>query len=221
MNSATDMPDLIQFAIFGFFIGIVPFLGILTTSFVKLIVVFHILRNALGIQQTPPNIVLNGIAVIITIFIMAPIGMEIKDTFDAQNISLSDYSNPKYVDALNKSSQPLVGFLKRNTGKEDTQFFINTTKKLWPEKYHEKATDSNLLILMPAFVISELTSAFKIGFLIYLPFVIIDMIIANILLSLGMMMMSPITVSTPFKLLLFVLVEGWLGLLQSLILSYQ
>ena len=221
MNNVENMPNLIQFAIFGFLIGIVPFVGILTTSFVKLVVVFHILRNAIGVQQTPPNIVLNGIAIIITIFIMAPIGMETKDTFKAQDIALDDYKNPKYSKALENSAQPLVSFLKRNTKTADINFFINTTKKLWPKKYHDKATDKNLLILMPAFVISELTSAFKIGFLIYLPFVIIDLIIANVLLSLGMMMMSPMTVSTPFKLLLFVLVEGWLGLLQSLILSYQ
>lgn len=221
MNTTADMPNLIQFVIYGFLIGIVPFVGILSTSFVKLIVVFHILRNAIGIQQTPPNIVLNGIAIIITIFIMTPIGMEIKETFKTQNVALDDYKNPNYATALENSAQPLVKFLRRNTEHADIQFFINTTKKLWPEKYHDKAHDGNLLILMPAFVISELTSAFKIGFLIYLPFVIIDLIIANVLLSLGMMMMSPVTVSTPFKLLLFVLVEGWLGLLQSLILSYQ
>jgi len=221
MNDVNELPNLIQLIIFGLLIGLFPFIAILSTSFVKLIVVFHMLRNALGIQQSPPNMVLNGIAIIITVFIMAPIGMEIKDTFKEEGISLEDYKNPNYLNALEKSSQPLVGFLKRNTTPEDKKFFIDTTKKLWPKKYHEKATENNLLILMPAFVISELTSAFKIGFLIYLPFVIIDMVIANILLALGMMMMSPVTVSTPFKLLLFVLVEGWLGLLQGLILSYQ
>jgi type III secretion protein R len=221
MNSINDLPNLIQLIVFGLLIGLVPFVAILTTSFVKLIVVFHMLRNALGIQQSPPNMVLNGIAIIITVFIMAPIGMEIRDTFKAEGVSLEDYKNPNYLNALEKGSQPLVGFLKRNTTSEDKKFFIDTTKKLWPKKYHNKATENNLLILMPAFVISELTSAFKIGFLIYLPFVIIDMVIANILLALGMMMMSPVTVSTPFKLLLFVLVEGWLGLLQGLILSYQ
>lgn len=221
MNDISASPNLVQYAIIGFAIGIFPFLAILTTSFVKLIVVFHLLRNALGIQQTPPNMVLNGIAIIITVFIMAPIGFEVQEIFKDQNIALNDYSNPDYINALEKSSLPIVSFLKRNTNTEDKDFFIDTTKSLWPQKYHKKANEDNLLILMPAFVISELTSAFKIGFLIYLPFVVVDMVIANILLSLGMMMMSPLTVSTPFKLLLFVLVEGWLGLLQGLILSYQ
>lgn len=216
-----DIPDLLQLALLGFFLGLIPFFAILTTSFTKLIIVIHILKNALGIQQIPPNMVVNGLAIIITVFIMAPIGMDIKQAFDQQGISMGDFKNPKYIETLEKSAKPLIGFLERNTEESDIKFFIDATKKIWPKKYHDKAKKDNLIILIPAFVVSELTSAFKIGFLIYLPFVIIDMVIANVLLSLGMMMMSPITVSIPFKLLLFVLVEGWTGLLQGLILSYQ
>lgn len=221
MTDLANMPNLIQLTIFALIVGVLPFIVILTTSFVKLIVVIHILRNALGIQQIPPNLVINGLALILTVFIMAPIGMEMRDIFNEQNVALDDYTNPKYAEALEKGAVPLVGFLQRNTRDSDKKFFINTTKKIWPKKYSDKVTKDNLLILIPSFVISELTAAFKIGFLISLPFIIIDMVIANILLSLGMMMMSPIMISVPFKLLLFVLVEGWQGLLQGLILSYQ
>lgn len=217
----TDLPNLIQISIFGIIIGLLPFIAILTTSFVKLVVVIHLLRNAIGIQQVPPNMVLNGIALILTVFIMAPVALEMRDTFQSEGVALDDYKNPKYKDMLEKSASPLVGFLKKNSTPDDKSFFIKTTKKIWPKKYSDKVSRDDLIILIPAFVISELTSAFKIGFLISIPFIIIDMIIANILLSLGMMMMSPITVSIPFKLLLFVLVEGWQGLLQGLILSYQ
>lgn len=221
MANLTDMPNLLQLAIFGLIVGLVPFIAILTTSFVKLIVVIHLLRNALGIQQIPPNMVLNGLALILTVFIMAPVGMEIKDIFSEQDIALDDFSNPEYKGALEKSSVPLVSFLKKNASEGDKVFFLKTTKRIWPKKYSDNISEDNLFILIPAFVISELTAAFKIGFLIALPFIIIDMVVANILLSLGMMMMSPVMVSTPFKLLLFVLVEGWQGLLQGLILSYQ
>ncbi len=217
----TDLPNLIQISIFGIVIGLLPFIAILTTSFVKLVVVIHLLRNAIGIQQVPPNMVLNGLALILTVFIMTPVALEMRDTFKAEDVALDDYKNPKYKEMLEKSASPLVGFLKNNSTPEDKNFFIKTTQKVWPKKYADKVSKDDLIILIPAFVISELTSAFKIGFLISIPFIIIDMIIANILLSLGMMMMSPITVSIPFKLLLFVLVEGWQGLLQGLILSYQ
>jgi type III secretion protein R len=221
MASLTDLPNFLQLAIFGLLVGLVPFVAILATSFVKLVVVMHILRNALGIQQIPPNMVINGLALILTVFIMAPVGMEMRDIFNEENIALDDFTNANYAGALEKSAVPLVGFLKKNATESDKQFFMTTTQKIWPKKYADKVSEDNMLILIPAFVISELTAAFKIGFLISLPFIIIDMVVANILLSLGMMMMSPIMVSTPFKLLLFVLVEGWQGLLQGLILSYQ
>lgn len=220
-NSFTDLPNLLQLAVFGLIVGLVPFIAILSTSFVKLIVVIHLLRNALGIQQIPPNMVLNGLALILSIFIMAPVAMEMRDIFTDQNVALDDFNHPSYGKALEKSSAPLKAFLQKNTTESDKKFFFKTTKKIWPKKYADKVTSDSLLILIPSFVVSELTSAFKIGFLIALPFIIIDMVIANILLSLGMMMMSPVMVSTPFKLLLFVLVEGWQGLLQGLILSYQ
>ena len=116
---------------------------------------------------------------------------------------------------------PLQNFLTRHSSKTERDFFVKTTKKIWPEKYSQDVEESNLLVLIPAFMVSELTIAFQVGFLIYLPFIIIDLIVSNILLSLGMIMVSPIIISLPFKLLLFVLVDGWSRLIHGLLLSYS
>jgi type III secretion protein R len=112
-------------------------------------------------------------------------------------------------------------FLIKHSSEHERNFFVQTTKKIWPKKYADKVSRDNLLILVPAFLVSELTSAFQIGFLLYLPFIIIDLIISNILISMGMIMVSPIIISLPFKVLLFVLVDGWVRLVHGLILSYQ
>ena len=198
--------------------ALVPFIAVMATSFIKIIVVFSLLRNALGVQQIPPNMALYGIALILTIYIMAPVGYEIKECVD-KNPALVE-SPEKYGELFDGGVVPYQNFLMRNTESREREFFIEQAQELWPEKYSSQLTESSLLVLMPAFTVTQVTEAFKIGFLIYLPFIVIDLIVSNILLAMGMMMVSPMTISLPFKLLLFVLLDGWVRLTHSLVLTF-
>ncbi|EIJ35762.1 type III secretion system export apparatus subunit SctR [Thiothrix nivea] len=201
-------------------LGLAPFLAIMISSFIKLVVVMHIVRSALGLQQEPPNIAVSGIAIILSIYIMAPVAMETYEIFNSHGIAVEDIRNPLLPDALANSTEPLRQFLSKHSSNTEQQFFVQTTQKIWPEKYSQDITTDHLLVLTPAFMVSELTTAFQIGFLLYLPFVVIDLIISNLLISMGMIMLSPMVISLPFKLLLFVLVDGWSRLIHGLILSY-
>ncbi len=200
-------------------VSILPLLLILGTSFLKLAVVFSLLRNALGIQQIPPNIALYGLALILTIFIMAPIGLEIQDNLAANPIQTESDDFIQQVET--GILAPYRIFLERNTAPDQTHFFSNIGHDVWPEKYHDRIPDNSLLILMPAFTVSQLIEAFKIGLLLYLPFIAIDLIVSNVLLAMGMMMVSPMTISMPLKLLVFVLMNGWEKLLGQLMLSFN
>ena len=201
-------------------LGLAPFLAIMVTSFVKIVVVMHLVRSALGLQQEPPNMAISGIAIILSIYIMAPIAMQSHEIYKTHNVNLQDIGNPQLVEALSQSSDPLKKFLGKHSNETERQFFIQTAHKLWPEKYAKEMTNEHLLVLTPSFLVGELTTAFQIGFLLYLPFAIIDLIISNILISMGMIMVSPTTISMPFKLLLFVLIDGWSRLIHGLLLSY-
>jgi type III secretion protein R len=215
-----SFPNPILLISFLVLLGLAPFIAILVSSFVKLMVVMQLTRTALGLQQEPPNMALSGIAIILSIYIMAPVVMETKEIFTSQGIEITDIKHPEFRTALSESAGPLQDFLTRHSKTEERDFFVDTTKRIWPEKYSESVDERNLLVLIPAFLVSELTIAFQIGFLIYLPFIIIDLIVSNILLSLGMIMVSPIIISLPFKLLLFVLIDGWSRLIHGLLLSY-
>ena len=216
MENLPDPPVLI--ALLGT-LGVMPFLIVMGTCFVKLVVVFALVRNALGIQSIPPNIAMHGLALILTVYIMMPVGLESYENLAETNVS---YENLEGIGAsLGEALAPYRKFLARHAGEKHVDFFIDTAASLWGEERRQELTPDNLFILIPAFVVSELTSAFAIGFLIYLPFIVIDLIISNILLAMGMMMMSPMTISLPLKLLLFVFLDGWEQLIRGLILSYQ
>lgn len=202
-------------------LGLAPFLAMLVTSFVKITIVMHIMRSAMGLQQEPPNMAISGIAIILSMFIMAPVVMDSYDTFSGYNVDVSDISNPYVKEALRESAKPLQEFLGKHSAETERHFFANTAQKLWPPEYAKEVDETHLLVLIPAFLVTELTSAFQIGFLIFLPFVVIDLIISNILLSMGMIMVSPMVISLPFKILLFVLVDGWSRLIHALLLTYQ
>lgn len=202
-------------------LGMAPFIAILTTSFVKIVIVIHMVRSALGLQQAPPNLAVNGLAIILSMYVMAPVAMEGHERFNKHDVHIEDITNPALQKAVEDAFTPFKAFLIKHSSEQERRFFVQTTKKIWPKKYSDKMTQDNLLILVPSFLISELTSAFQIGFLLYLPFIIIDLIISNILISMGMIMVSPIIISLPFKVLLFVLVDGWVRLVHGLILSYQ
>ena len=203
-------------------LGLLPFFLMMVTSYVKIVVVFTLIKNALGVQQVPPVMVLNGLAIVLTIFIMAPVAFETKEIVDTSGIKVeSSLSQPDNFSLLLKTaSPPLERFLKRNTDDRMLTTLRSTAKRLWPQKYHELLDADNFLLTLPSFVLTELTAAFQIGVLLYLPFIVIDLIISNILLAMGMMMVSPMPISLPFKLLLFVSLDGWLKISQGLMYGY-
>ncbi len=192
---------------------VLPSLILGMTSFTRIIIVLSILRQAMGTQQTPPNQVLIAVALFLTLFIMSPTLSKIN------NESLSPYLSGDLTaeNALSKASNTVKDFLVFNTRKNDLQMFADLAGD---EKY-ENNYEVPLPVLLPAFITSELKTAFQIGFLLFLPFLVIDMVIASTLMSLGMMMLSPMLVSLPFKLLLFVLVDGWAMTVGSLVATYS
>lgn len=197
--------------------ALIPFMAVMGTSFLKLVVVFSILRNATGLQQIPPNIAMNALAIILTLYIMAPVGYQAYEIFQPETVNFEDLS---WIESAKLASAPYKQFLKDNTNEQERNFFLKSARLLWPKQYQKELAGDDFIVLLPSFCISELTKAFQIGFLLYLPFIIIDLIVSNILLAMGMMMVSPMTISLPFKLLLFVLLDGWTRLIHGLVLSY-
>jgi type III secretion protein R len=199
-------------------LSLAPFVALMVTSYVKLSIVLSLVRNALGIQQIPPNMVINGLALILSLYIMAPVGLETYEIITGTVNQNDKFDN--ILKSIGDAREPLREFLLKHSEKKERLFFAQSAKKLWQNESAQKLKDNDLVVLIPAFTVHELAKAFKIGFLIYLPFIIIDLIISNILLAMGMMMMSPMTVSLPFKLLLFVLTDGWTKLIHAMVLSY-
>lgn len=199
-------------------LAILPFVALMVTSYVKIVIVLSLIRNALGIQQNPPNLVLNGMAIILSLYVMSPVTVAMFETVKDSDFSLQD--KQALLATISEAEQPLADFLKKHASERERQFFHRTAFKLWPQEQAESLAPDSLMVLVPAFTVSELTSAFQIGFLLYLPFIAIDLIVSNVLLSMGMMMVSPMTISLPLKLLLFVLADGWTRLIHGLILTY-
>jgi type III secretion protein R len=205
-----------------FLLAILPFIAVMVTSYVKLVVVFSLVRNAMGVQQVPPNMVLNGLSIILSLFIMAPVGHDALEIYRQKTKDAPAPTDLKGTLALvDEVKTPLIGFLKKNSSPRNRLFFMKSAMKIWPREKLPQLRSDSFYILVPAFVLTELTEAFEIGFLLYLPFVVIDLVISNILLAMGMMMVSPTTISTPFKLLLFVMVNGWTKVIEGLILTYR
>jgi type III secretion protein R len=170
------------------------------------------------VQQIPPNIALYGLSLILTAYIMAPIGSRIYETAIKQPESLKNVE--VLIANIRKGAEPLRGFLERNSKPEQREFFLRTAQKMWGPELAADVKPNDFLVLMPAFMVTEITAAFQIGFLLFLPFIVIDLIISNILLAMGMMMVSPVTISLPLKLFLFVAVDGWSRLIHGMILTY-
>jgi type III secretion protein R len=214
----SNLPDPFYIIIVLSMLALAPFMAVMVTSFIKIVVVLSLVRNALGIQQIPPNMVINGLAIILTLYIMAPVGQDVFDILQKRDLSTKDFQGMRQAADLAKD--PLKNFLMKHSDKRERLFFIKTAKTIWPEKKARQIKDDDMIVLIPSFTVSELTMAFQIGFLLYLPFVAIDLIVSNILLAMGMMMVSPMTISLPFKLLLFVLLDGWARLIHGLVLTY-
>ena len=211
-----DQPEkvsvLLQILLLLTVLSLAPAIVVMMTSFTRLAVVFSLLRHALGTQQMPPNQVLIGLALLLTFFLMSPVYEKVnKDALQpylAEEISQTQ--------AIERALIPIRQFMFKQTRKKDIALFLQVSKSDKPHNIDEIPT----MVLIPSFVISELKTAFQIGFLIYIPFLIIDMVVASVLLSMGMMMLPPFMVSLPFKLMLFVLVDGWNLLVGSLVKSF-
>ncbi len=190
----------------------IPAAVLMMTGFTRIIIVFSLLRHALGTQTSPPNQVIVGLSLFLTFFVMAPVFDRI---YSEAYLPLSE-SRITFQQALDRGSVPLKGFMLKQTREADIGLFARMARI---EKI-EKPEDTPMRVLIPAFVISELKTAFQIGFIIFIPFLVIDMVVASVLMSMGMMMMSPVMVSLPMKLMLFVLVDGWHLIVGSLVQSF-
>lgn len=207
-----DMAVTIQILLLLTVLALAPSILIMMTSFTRIVVVLSFLRQALGTQQVPPNPVLIGMALFLTFFIMAPVWQQINTT------SLQPFMEQKISQevALEEALVPLRTFMLKQTREKDLALFLEISKVPRPKGPSEVPTT----VVVPSFIISELKTAFQIGFLIYLPFLIIDMVVASVLMSMGMLMLPPIIISLPFKLMLFVLVDGWYLVVGSLVRSF-
>jgi len=207
-----DVSVLLQIVFLLTILTLAPAILVLTTSFTRLAVVFSFLRQAVGTQQTPSNQIIAGLALFLTFFIMMPIWQKIN------NNALQPYLHEEISQevALNEAINPIRNFMFKQTREKDLALFIKMAKINQPKNEDDIPTS----ILIPAFVISELKTAFIIGFVLFVPFLVIDMVVASVLLSMGMMMLPPIMVSLPFKLMLFVLVDGWNLIVGSLVKSF-
>lgn len=196
-------------------LSLAPFLLVMVTSFTRIIVVLHFVRSALGTQTSPPNQVLIGIALFLTLFIMAPVMTQV----NSECIQPFDQGELTQEEALNEGLKPIRKFMFEQTNRKDIRLFLEIENKSNNVKV-ENEDEIPTLVLIPAFMISELRTAFIIGFLIYLPFIVIDMVVASTLMSMGMMMLPPTTISMPFKILLFVLADGWNLVIGQLVKTF-
>lgn len=199
-------------------LGFLPFVAVGVTAFAKITVVLLIVRNALGVQQTPPNMVIYGIALVLTVYIAAPMAAELQGILT--NPALNFETLDDWLAVFDEGVEPIRDFLLRHARADDRAFFLEATASVWGPELASGVEDDAISVLVPAFLVSELTRAFEIGFLLYLPFLAIDLIVSAVLMSLGMMMVSPVMIAIPFKLFLFVAVDGWSRLVQGLVLSY-
>lgn len=208
----------IMLALFLGALTLIPMLMVICTSFLKISMVLQLTRNAMGVQQVPPTMALNGIALAATLFIMAPVFSDITQRVKAQPLDLSSMERLEYT--LSHAVEPLKKFLTKNTDPDILVHLQENTQRMWPAEMASSVKPDNMLLAIPAFVLSELQNGFKMGFLIFIPFIVVDLIVSNVLLALGMQMVSPMTVSLPLKILLFVLISGWTRLLDGLFYSY-
>ncbi|HEX7684138.1 MAG TPA: type III secretion system export apparatus subunit SctR [Trinickia sp.] len=216
---------MIQFSDFtGLLIAVIaitllPFVAMVVTSYAKIVVVLGLLRNGLGVQQVPPNTVLNGIAILVSIYIMAPIATQAFDT--VQQERMRQDTSQVMIDTFGAAREPFRQFLMKHTNEREKRFFLHSASVIWPKPLAAKLQENDLIVLAPAFTLTELTDAFRIGFLLYIAFVVVDLVIANVLMAMGLTQVQPTNVAIPFKLLLFVVMDGWSTLIHGLVLTYR
>lgn len=213
VNDPAQFVKTINIAIILMLFVLAPTLLLMVTSFTRLIIVFGLLRQALGLQQSPPNQIIISLSLILTFFIMEPYAKQ------SWNNGIKPYMDKtiNYEVAFNKTVGPFKKFMIKNTREKDLALFYRIKKQKNPKNIE----DVSLTLLMPAFVVSELRTAFEIGFLIFLPFLVIDIIVASILMSLGMMMLPPVMISLPIKLIFFIIIDGWHLIIGNLAQSFK
>lgn len=208
-------------------LALLPYAIMLLTSFLKIVVVLSLLRNALGVQQSPPNPAIIGIALLMSIYVMFPTGLAMYNAAGsyvkeaAPKNLMSGEAAYYIVTVMDKAKEPLKEFMQRNCMPKHQRYFYQLAYRSFPKEFRQGLKMDDLIVLIPSYVSSQLKSAFEVGVLIYLPFFVIDLVTSNILLAMGMMMLSPLTIALPLKLLLIVMIDGWTLVIQGLVLSYR
>jgi type III secretion protein R len=206
-------------------LAILPFVAMVVTSYTKVVVVLGLLRNALGVQQVPPNMVLNGIAIIISAYVLAPVAMDAADRMQrspgAANTIEQSSNTQQLMSAVGSAREPFRAFLVKHAQPAEKAFFLKSARAVWPPERAAALQPDDFIVVAPAFLLTELTEAFRIGFLLYLAFIIVDLVVANVLLAMGLSQVSPTNVAIPFKLLLFVVLDGWSQVMHGLVLTYR
>jgi type III secretion protein R len=213
-----NLPGIVGILIAATSLGFLTLAVVTMTSFIKMSTVLFLLRNALGVQQTPPNIVLYGVALLLTAYVMAPV---VTKAYTAATVPGQQYATfDDYKNVASKVAVPVKEFMARFTSPGEREFFANAAQRVWGPNSGLVANPDDLLVVMPAFVLSELRRGFEAGFLIYLPFIAVDLVTTAVLMAMGMSAVSPTTISVPFKLFLFVAIEGWTRLMHGLVIGY-
>ncbi len=207
-----DVNPVLQLLVVMTVFSLLPFVFCCMTSFLRFVIVFSMLKTAMGTQQVPPSIVIVGLSMILTFFTM---GGTFEKMYEMGSVPYQQ--NQNIVEAINEGSKPLKEFMMKQTRESDLAFFVELSQKT-PPKTPDEIT---IWQVAPAYIMSELKTAFEIGFIIFVPFIVLDLVVANILLALGMFMLSPTIISLPFKLLIFIAVDGWGLIVQGLVTSYN
>lgn len=225
---AIKRPSLVTQAVSLTILSLMPFIIMILTSFLKIVIVLSLLRSALGVQQAPPNQIINGVAFMLSLFIMYPTGLQMYDA--AQKVikqtqapeSITSTDSPSYIIAIaSEAREPLRGFLKRNSSINHQALFYRMAYRILPDDHRADLKPDDFMVIVPAYITSQLKDAFEIGVLIYIPFFVIDLVTSNILLAMGMMMLSPPTISLPLKLFLLVMLDGWTLLIEGLVNTFR
>lgn len=221
-------PSMITQAVSLSLLAMLPFIVMILTSFLKIVVVLSLLRTALGVQQAPPNQIINGVAFMLSIYVMYPTGLKMYEAAEravaaaeAPDSLFSTEGSAYILNVAGEAREPLRDFLKRNSLPKNQVLFYRMAYRLVPENHREDLKPEDFIILIPAYITSQLKDAFEIGVLIYIPFFVIDLVTSNILLAMGMMMLSPVTISMPLKLFLLVMLDGWTMLIEGLVLTFR
>ncbi len=221
-------PSLITQAVALSLFALLPFLVMILTAYMKIVIVLSLLRSALGVQQAPPNQIINGIAFMLSIFVMYPTILQMYEVsqqavarYNAPDSLIATGSSTYVIKVASEAKEPLRQFLKINSSHKHHALFYRIAYKILPEDQRESLKPDDFLILVPSYITSQLKYAFEIGVLIYIPFFVIDLVTSNILLAMGMMMLSPVTISMPLKLFLLVMLDGWTLLVEGLINTFR